>query len=61
MDEQRQKDQLEPTYHSSVPIQDVTLRTCQKRWTIEKGGRRGSGISVLAARHDGDDDFYYFP
>ena len=54
MDEQRQDDQLEPTYNSSVPIRDVTLRTCRKRWTIEKGGGRGSGISVLMARHDDD-------
>ena len=43
MDEQRQDDQLEPTYNSSVLIQDVTFRTCWKWWTIEKGGRRGSG------------------
>ena len=57
MDEQRQDDQLEPTYNSSVPIQDVALKTYQKRWTIEKGGERGSGISVLAARHDDDVNF----
>ena len=25
-------------------------------WTIEKSGERGSGIFVLAARHDDDDD-----
>ena len=55
MDEQRQGDQLEPTYNSSVSIQDVTLRTCQERWAIEKGSGRGSGISVLMARHDDDD------
>ena len=30
MDEQRQDDQLEPTYNSSVPIQDVALKTNQK-------------------------------
>ena len=41
-----------------VPIRDVTLRTCQKRWTIERGGGRGSGISVLMAWHDDDDDCY---
>ena len=52
MDEQRPDDQLEPTYNNSVPIQDVAL----KRWTIEKSGGRGSGISVLMARHDDDDD-----
>ena len=56
MDEQRQDNQLEPTYNSSVPIWDVNLRACWKQWTIEKGGRRGSGISVLMARHDDDDD-----
>ena len=27
-------------------------RTCQRRWTIGRSGERGSGISVLAARHD---------
>ena len=58
MAEQKQGDQLEPTYSSSVRIQDVALRTCQKRWTIGRSGERGSGISVLAARHDDDDDDY---
>ena len=52
MDVQRQDDQLKPTYSSSVPIRDVTLRTCCKQWTIGRGGERGSGISVLIARHD---------
>ena len=28
----------------------------QRRWTIGRSGERGSGISVLAARHDNDDD-----
>ncbi len=56
MDEQRQDDQLEPTYSSFVPIRDVILKTCRKQWTIEKGGEKGSGISVLMARHDDDDD-----
>ena len=36
--------------------EDVALRTCQKQWTIGRRGERGSGISVLAARHDNDDD-----
>ena len=31
-------------------------RTCQRQWTIGWSGERGSGISVLAARHD--DDMY---
>ena len=30
--------------------------TCLRRWTIGRIGKRGSGISVLAARHDNDDD-----
>ena len=52
MDEQRQDNQLEPTYSSSVPIWYVALKTCQKQWAIEKGGEKGSGISVLMARYD---------
>ena len=43
-----QDDQQEPTYNSSVPIQDVAL-TYGKQWTIEKGGGKGSGGSVLMA------------
>ena len=59
MAEQRQDGELEHTYSSSVRIRDVTLKTCQKRWTIGRNGYRGSRISVLAARHDdGDDDTY---
>ena len=56
MDEQRQDNQLEPTYNSSMPIRDVTLRTCRKRLTIEKSGVVGSGISVLMSQHNDDDD-----
>ena len=56
-DEQRQDDQLEPTYNRSVPIQDVALKTCRKQRTIGKGGEKGSGISV---RHDDDDDLLNF-
>ena len=52
MDEQRRDHQLEPTYNSFVPIQDVALKTNRKRWTIEKGGGRGSGISVLMVRRE---------
>ena len=55
MDEQRQDDQLEPTYNSSVPIQVVALYTNRERWTIEKGDGRGSGRSPLAAQHDDDE------
>ena len=54
MDEQTQDDQLEPTYHSSEPIRDVALKTCRKQWTMGRGDERGSGISVLMARHDDD-------
>ena len=53
MDEQRQDDQLESTYSSSVPIWDAALKTCQKQWIIEKGG-----ISMLMVRHDDDDEDY---
>ena len=56
MDEERQDGQLEPTYSSSVPIRDLALKTCWKQWTIEKGGEKESGISVLMAWHDDDDD-----
>ena len=56
IDEQRQDDQLEPTYSSSVPIQDVALKTYREQWTIEKGDERWPGISVLMAWHDDNDD-----
>ena len=56
MDEQRQDDQLKPTYSSSVPIWDVALKTYRKQWMIGRGGKRGSGISVLIAGHDNDDE-----
>ena len=49
--QEKQDNQLEHTYSSYVRIQDVALKTCQRR-----SGERGSGISVLAARHDDDDD-----
>ena len=58
MAEQKQGDQLEPTYSSSERILDLALRTSQKRWRIEWSGERGSGISVLVARQDDDDDIY---
>ena len=51
-------DQLEPKYSSSVPIQDVVLKTCRKQWMIGRGGERGSGISMLTAWHD--DDIYIY-
>ena len=62
VDEQRQDDQLEPTYTSSVPIRNVALKTYRERWTIEKGGGRGSGRSVLVEQDDDDnDDFIKHP
>ena len=60
MDKQKQDDQLEPTYSSSVPIWDVALKTCQKPLTIEKGGERESGISVLMVRCDNDVCMYSY-
>ena len=56
MAEQKQDDQQEPTYSSYLRIRDIALKTCQRRWTIERSGERGSEISVLAAQHDDDDD-----
>ena len=61
MAEQKQDDQLEHTYSSYVRIQGVVLKTCRRRWTIGRSGERGSGISVLTARHDDDDDDAYEP
>ena len=52
MAKQKQDDQLEHTYSSSVRIWDVALKTCHRWWMIGKSGERGSGISVLVARHD---------
>ena len=54
---QKQDDQLEHTSSGYVRIRDVALKTCQRRWTIGRSGERGSGISVLAVRHDDDDDW----
>ena len=59
MAEQKQGDQLESTYSRSVRIRDVAMRSGQKRGTIGRSGERGSRISVLAARHDNDDDIFY--
>ena len=54
---QRQDDQLEPAYSSSVQIQDVALKTYRKRWTIEKGGGGGSRRCMLMEWLGDDDDF----
>ena len=48
--------QYEHTFSSYKRIRNVVLKTCLGRWTIERSGERGSGISVLPARHDEDDD-----
>ena len=56
MDVQKQDDQLELTYSNYVRTQDVTLKTCLRRWMIGRSSERGSGISVLVAQHDDDDD-----
>ena len=56
MAKQKQDDQLEYAYSSYVRIRDEALKTCQKRWMTGRSGERGSGISVLAARHHDDDD-----
>ena len=49
MDEEKQDDQLEPIYNSSVAIQGIAWKTCREGWTIETGGERRSGRAVLAA------------
>ena len=54
MARQKQDDQLKHTFGSYVRIRDVAQKTCQRRWTIGRSGERGSGISVLAVRHDDD-------
>ena len=56
MDAQKPDNQSLPTYSSSVPIQDVVLKTCRKQWMIRRDGERGSGMSMLIVRHDDDDD-----
>ena len=53
---QKQEDQLKHTFSSYVRIWDVALKTCQRRWTIGRSGERGSGIYVLVAQHDDNDD-----
>ena len=41
--------------YNYVRIRDVVQKTSQRRWTIGRSGERGSGISVLSARHRDDD------
>ena len=57
---QKQDDQHERTFSSYVRIQVVVLKTCLGRWTIGRSGERGSGISVLPARYDDDDESFYW-
>ena len=56
MAKQKQDDQLEHAYRSYVRIWDVALKTCQRQWMIGRSVERVSGISVLAAWHDDEDD-----
>ena len=56
MARQKQDNQLEHTFSSYERIRDVALMTYQRQWTIGRSGERGSGLSVLAAWHDDDDD-----
>ena len=56
MAKQKQDDQLEHIYSSYVKIRDVAQKTSQRRSMIGRIGERVSGISVLMARHDDDDD-----
>ena len=55
---QKQDEQFEHTFSSYVRIRAVALKTCRRQWTIGRSGKRGSGISVIAARHD--DDMYIY-
>ena len=57
---QKQDDQLEHAFSSYVEIRDVVLKTYRRRWTIGRSGERGSGISVLAAPLDDDDDYVWW-
>ena len=50
-----------PTYgraKAGRPTPTYIQKICQRRWTTGKSGERGSGISVLATRHD--DDYYHY-
>ena len=59
MAKQKQDDQPELIYSSYVRTQDVTLKTCRRRWMIGRSGEKWSGISMLAARQDDDDIVCY--
>ena len=49
MDEQRQDDQRESIYKSSVPIQDVAWNTSGERWTIDGWPKRVMEICAGSA------------
>ena len=49
---QKQGGQLEPTYSSFARLRGGARGTHRKRWTIERIGERGPGISVLMARQE---------
>ena len=55
---QKQDDQHKRTFSSYVRLRDVVLKTYLGRWTIGRSGERGSGISVLPARYDDDDEVF---
>ena len=57
--EQRQDDQLEPTYNSSVSIRNEAQKTCRKQWTNGRGDKKRSGISAQMARHDDEEEGSY--
>ena len=57
MDEQKQDEQLQPIYNSCVPIEDVTLKTSRKLWTIEMSSERGSVTWLLSLFTY---DYYYY-
>ena len=47
MAKQKQDDQLELTYSSYVKTQDVTVKTCRRRWMIGRSGERWSGMMMM--------------
>ena len=56
MDEHSLDDLLEPTYSSSSPIRDLTLKTNRNQRKKDEGSEKGSEIYVLMAYDDDDDD-----
>ena len=52
--------QQEPIYNNSVLTQDVAWKTYREQWTIVTNCGKGSGKSILMARHDDDDDNIIF-